>query len=61
MCVTPIGKGRIVGGYPADHSQTVLVLYSRKGLSDEEWLLVSPYGGPCRFKSWKLSEIECLE
>lgn len=60
MCITPIGRGRVVGGYPADRSELVLVLYSKKDYTEDEWKIVA-FGGPCRYKMFLRKEVTFVE
>lgn len=56
---TPRGIGYTVGRSPLEDE--ILVLFSRKDYSSDEWLKVSPYGGPCRFIMVDASEVEIIE
>ena len=56
--IAPLGPATIaaqmVGG-------NLLVLYSRKGYTREEWLKISPGNGPCVFREYSEDELTEVE
>jgi len=53
--LAPLGKATVVSR--PNNDGEVLVCYSRKDYSAEEWRKISPQNGPCRFVMYNVEEL----
>ena len=56
--IAPLGKCVIVANTPDGN---VLVMYSRRDFTPEQWARITPFNGPCVYREYAQDEVREVE